>query len=141
MRSYPWVLGYSLQGNLEPTVAFLGTVVGAANVGALVRAQPSLLGCSLEGNLEPTAARLTEAGIAISGRLLVCSLDECINPRLKFCAELGVPALPSDFTHHSWEQFRRRARKRVASTAVAAIPSRDDAVPAPASAPATGRPG
>ena len=34
-----------------------------------------------------------------------------------------------------------RARKRVASTAVAAIPSRDDAVPAPASAPATGRPG
>ena len=87
------------------------------------------------------AARLTEAGIAISGRLLTCSLDECINPRLKFCAELGVPALPSDFTHHSWEQFRRRARKRVASTAVAAVPSRDDAVPAPASAPATGQPG
>ena len=99
-----------------------------------------MLSCSLEGNLEPTAARLTEAGIAISGRLLTCSLDECINPRLKFCAELGVPALPSDF-HHSWEQFRRRARKRVASTAVAAVPSRDDAVPAPASAPPHGTTG
>ena len=86
------------------------------------------------------AARLTEAGIAISGRLLTCSLDECINPRLEFCAELGVPALPSDFSY-SWDKFRRRARKRGASTAVAAVPSRDDAVPAPASAPATGRPG
>ena len=85
------------------------------------------------------AARLTEAGIAISGRLLTCSLDECINPRLKFCAELGVPALPSDFTY-SWDDFRRRARKHGASTAVA-VPSRDDAVPAPASAPATGQPG
>ena len=106
----------------------------AANVGALVRAQPSVLGLSLEGNLEPTAARLTEAGIAISGRLLTCSLDECINPRLEFCAELGVPALPSDFSY-SWDKFRRRARKRGASTAVAAVPSRDDAVPAPASAP------
>ena len=40
VRSCPSVLGCSLQGKLKP-VAFLGTVVGAANVGALVRAQPS----------------------------------------------------------------------------------------------------
>ena len=29
VRAQPSVLGYSLEGNLKPTVTFLGTVVGA----------------------------------------------------------------------------------------------------------------
>jgi mTERF domain-containing protein len=61
-RSCPQVLGYSIDGNLEPTLSWLQERLSLddKSLSKLVQASPPVLGCSTKENLEPKLAWLKE---------------------------------------------------------------------------------
>ena len=101
---HPKTLGYSLEKNLKPTVAYLWYEIGARDdkIGRIVSAFPQILGLSVGSNLKPTVAFLVdEVGVPADKmakifwtfpQLFGLSLEKTIRPRVDFLSnEVGVP--------------------------------------------------
>ena len=59
------MLGYSINGNLKPTVAWLEDVgLSREQVAKVVASFPQVVGCSIDGNLKPTVAWLEDVGLS-----------------------------------------------------------------------------
>lgn len=104
LLQHPKTLGYSLDNNLKPTVAYLWDEIGVRDdkIGRIVSAFPQILGLSVDSNLKPTVAFLVEeVGVPAEKlakifstfpQLFGLSLDNTIRPRVDFLAkEVGVP--------------------------------------------------
>lgn len=104
LLQHPKTLGYSLDNNLKPTVAYLWDEIGVRDdkIGRIVSAFPQILGLSVDSNLKPTVAFFVqEVGVPADKlakifstfpQLFGLSLDNTIRPRVDFLSkEVGVP--------------------------------------------------
>lgn len=99
----PQILGYTLENNLKPHVAFLVSLgIPESRIGRIISATPSLFSYSVEKSLKPTVRYLVEeVGIKkddlskvvqLSPQILVQRIDTTWNRRFNFLTrELGAP--------------------------------------------------
>jgi hypothetical protein len=101
VQAQPPVLGYSIEDNLEPKLAWLQERLSLddQSLSEFVQKQPPLLGCNIATNLEPTIKFYedcvgSKAAIQLISKtpgILTYSLENRLQPRLVECQEAGMP--------------------------------------------------
>ena len=95
-KAFPPVLGYSLENNIKPQVAYLESI-GVKNPGKVIEAFPQVLGLSLENNIKPQVVYLESIGVKNPGKVieafpqvLSLSLESNIKPQVAYLESIGV---------------------------------------------------
>ena len=109
----PQVLGYSIEGNILPSLTALQARLGLseAELRTVVLRLPAVLGYSMDDNVLPTIdflqgelgltdKRLRERIVGYPA-MLGCSIERRLRPRVELCHEMGLPAERMLFNYFS----------------------------------------